>query len=443
MRDDLGGSDRRRAGKLCSRGRRIVRLRQGSPAWLGEKAGSPSNASTARNSRTGDRDPDHRPEATQEFIDKRTEQSKDPYKDVSYEGRRLQGRRLRRGQAVGVIGDCVVIADGEKAFKAAVDAAGGDSLAGEDTFSEAIRRLQRQPRRRLRRRRRADRAVRRRRSTRQPRNPAERRHRPQRSDGGRQRRAGVRSDRDRTSSDLAGEEAPDRRRLRAARLAAGDSFAAFAASGFGHQLQEAIDSLDNRASRRGPAEPAEEHAEQRRASISTRSPTRSKMPLSSPRATREQPRRRPGVTTENSEEATKTVDLGTLLRSAEAGVTAVNGEASGFSIRCAELGNKPLVVVAKDKRIAIGYGLPAALQGLDAARARRSRTTPTTRPRSPRWARTPISAFVDGPAALRLAEGDGHRADEQASSGPGQALPEEDRLRLIGTGTRATWRQRS
>ncbi len=111
------------------------------------------------------------------------------------------------------------------------------------------------------------------------------------------------------------------------------------------------------------------------------------------------------VLTSDSNEAAKTVaNLGTLLRNTRApGVTGVtSGGASGFSVRSEELGDKPLVVVAKGKRVAIGYGLPAALQGLNGESETLS-GNPTYQAAVSSLG-TPISAYADGPEALRLTE---------------------------------------
>ena len=71
----------------------------------------------------------------------------------------------------------------------------------------------------------------------------------------------------------------------------------------------------------------------------------------------------------------------------------------------ADLGAKPLVVVAKGDRIAIGYGLAAALQGLSSAGAGTTLADSSTyKAAVDSLGGTPISGFVDGPGALRLAE---------------------------------------
>src|SRR4051812_42577116 len=67
--------------------------------------------------------------------------------------------------------------------------------------------------------------------------------------------------------------------------------------------------------------------------------------------------------TESDTQATNTVsNIGLFLRKANVpGVTALKGEASGFSIRSAELSRQPVVVAAKGSRIVIGYGVASTL----------------------------------------------------------------------------------
>jgi hypothetical protein len=110
------------------------------------------------------------------------------------------------------------------------------------------------------------------------------------------------------------------------------------------------------------------------------------------------------LATDSASEAKNTVsNLGLFLRaSGLPGVTAVNGTASGFSIRSAELGREPVVVVAKGERIAIGYGLGSALAGLEEG-GETLADSPAYKEAADALGGTPISAFVDGPAALKLA----------------------------------------
>lgn len=111
------------------------------------------------------------------------------------------------------------------------------------------------------------------------------------------------------------------------------------------------------------------------------------------------------LTTEGSSEATNTVaNIGLLLRaSGTPGVTALTGKASGFSIRSDDLGPKPLVVAAQGEKIAIGYGLPAATAALAAPSGQTLSDNPAYKEAVSALDGTPITGFVDGPAALQLA----------------------------------------
>jgi uncharacterized protein DUF3352 len=113
------------------------------------------------------------------------------------------------------------------------------------------------------------------------------------------------------------------------------------------------------------------------------------------------------IEAKNSSEAQNTVsNVGTLLRAnGTPGVTAVNGEASGFSVRSPDLGAKPLVVAAKGERIAIGYGLPATLAGLDSESGPTLAKTKAYNEALNSLGGTPITGFAAGAPALRLVEG--------------------------------------
>jgi hypothetical protein len=110
------------------------------------------------------------------------------------------------------------------------------------------------------------------------------------------------------------------------------------------------------------------------------------------------------LTTDSATQAKNTVsNIGLFLRaSGTPGVTAVDGKASGFSVRSPELGRQPVVVVAKGERIAIGYGLESAMAGVSESGETLS-TTPVYKEAVSALGGTPIAAFVDGPAALKLA----------------------------------------
>lgn len=346
------------------------------------------------------------PAATQDFVDKRTAQGNDPSKDVSYGGVDFKVGGSE-DNAVGVIDEALVLADSEKEFKAAVDASQGDSLGGEDRFQTAIDAASNGSF--------ADVYV---------------------DVGGiiRQSEDGIdeqteevlgsagidpsdatavasvipQSDRIEVdlSSDLGGEAAPAGDASELLGSLPADSLAAFSFSEFNEQLEEAIDDFDEAGSP-PDLEPNELKSTAKQAGLdldkiaasledgavfiegSDRSSLGGAMV----------------VTSSSSEAADAIGSLGLLLRSSRIpGITVVSGKASGFSIRNDELGNKPLVVVAEKDRVAVGYGLSQTLAGIHAGSGATLSSTPGYKAAVSALGKTPISAYVDGRAALRLAE---------------------------------------
>ncbi|HVY97032.1 MAG TPA: DUF3352 domain-containing protein [Solirubrobacterales bacterium] len=108
---------------------------------------------------------------------------------------------------------------------------------------------------------------------------------------------------------------------------------------------------------------------------------------------------------EDASEAKNTVaNVGLLLRASHTpGVTALSGKFTGFSVRSDELGSQPLVVAAAGDRIAVAYGLRAATAALAEGGAATLSSDPTYKEAVSALGGTPISGFVAGPAALRLA----------------------------------------
>ncbi len=348
-------------------------------------------------------------EATQEFIDDQAQQSKDPYKDASYEGIDYKVGGSEE-DSMGVVGDSLVIAEGEAGFKAAVDASQGESLADEarfsDTFSAASDGSL------------ADAYV-------------DVGGLIDASEGGgidpqaQEVLQGAGLDpSDATavasvipgsdqieidlSSDLGGTEAPSGDASELLGSMPAESFAAFSATGFSDQLKEAVDKLDAAGVPSQGIPPNQLTSTLKAAGIDL-DKIASSLEEAAVFATGSNENSLGGamVLTSSSGEAAKTVaNLGVLLRNTGApGITAVasNG-VSGFSVRSAELGNKPLVVVAKEKRVAIGYGLAPALQGLAGEGGETLADTPAYKEAVSALGDTPISAFVDGPAALQLAK---------------------------------------
>jgi hypothetical protein len=344
--------------------------------------------------------------ATQEFIDKQAGSGKGSYKDLSYEeiDFKVGGPE---GTAIGVIGEWAVIADGEKAFKAAVDASNGESLAGEDRFQTAFDATSNGSI--------ADIYV---------------------DVGGVLEQSGGKTEKQAEqifessgidlseatavasvipgsdqievdlSSDLAGEKAPSGDASKLLGTMPAGSFAAFAVSGFGEQLEEAIDNLDETGI------PPELPPNKLKSTLSQAGVDLDKIAASledaAVYAEGNSMKTLGGalVVTANSDEAAEAIAaLGTLLRGARVpGVTAVSGKASGFSIRSSELGSKPLVVVAEESRIAIGYGLAQTLQGLELGSGPTLSSNAAYKAAVSSLGKTPISAYVSGADALHLAE---------------------------------------
>jgi Protein of unknown function (DUF3352) len=110
-------------------------------------------------------------------------------------------------------------------------------------------------------------------------------------------------------------------------------------------------------------------------------------------------------TSEGDRTAKNTVaNLGLLLRASDTpGVTALSGKFSGFSIRDPELGPQPLVVAAAEDRLAIAYGMRAATAALQPSGKTLSDNAAFEQAVAALGG-TPVSGFVDGPAAVRLAD---------------------------------------
>ena len=139
--------------------------------------------------------------------------------------------------------------------------------------------------------------------------------------------------------------------------------------------------------------------------------------------------------TEEESEAKNTVsNLGLFLRKAGvSGVSAVNGEASGFSIRTPELGRQPIVVVAKGSRIAIGYGLASVGSAFQES-GKTLAGSAAYEDATSALGSTPIAAFVNGPSALNLATALIPSGDE----GFAEAKPYLQKIEYLALGSEAS-----
>lgn len=347
------------------------------------------------------------PTAAQDFIDKRASQGKSPSKSVSYAGVKFEVGGSE-DNAVGLIGETVVLAQSEKEFKAAVDASQGESLGGEDRFQKAMENASNGSL--------ADIYV---------------------DVGG----IIAQSENDDTtaqakevlqsagidpseatalasvipqsnqivvdlSSELDGQKAPTGNASKLLGSLPASSFAAFSTSEFSEQLKEAIDSLDEEGIP-PDLEPGELKGSLEQAGVNLDEIAESleEAAVFAEGSSRDSLTGAMVVTSKSSEAAEAVVSLGTLLRGASVpGITAVSGKASGFSITSSALGRKPLVVVAKEKKIAIGYGLAPAVAVLNGGSGATLAGTAGYKAAVSALGKMPISAYVDGPAALRLAE---------------------------------------
>ncbi len=343
------------------------------------------------------------PEATEKLIAERANAGDE---DADYAG--VDFKVSDSGdRAIGLIDDALVLAAGEREFKTAVDAAQGDSLADEDRFQETVAvasdasfadayvdigGILEQSDDRI------DPRVR-----------------------GVLRGAGLdpseatavaslipRSEQIEidVSSDLAGREAPDGDVSELLGSLPASSLAAFAFADFGEQLEEAVDGLDEAGipDAIGPGELKAAFA-QTGVNLERVAGSLESAAVFVSGKSREELGGALVLSGRSSEAADAIAGLGQLLRGARVpGITAVTGRGSGFSIRSRELGEKPLVVLGKGNRVSIGYGLGPALTGIAGNSAATLAGTAGFKAAKKALGNTPISGYVDGPSALRLAE---------------------------------------
>lgn len=339
-----------------------------------------------------------------EFVDKQLEEGDEKVTDGSFEG--VDFKVQEDGTTIGVFDGLVVFAGQEAVFKSMVEASNGENLGGEKEFTDAIGRA--------------------------PDNSA--------ADvfvdiGGLIEEAGNEVDSETQlfldtvgiepkeatavaslipgsdnveidfSTDLAGENPPSGDASKMLGSLPGSSVGAFAAAEFGKRFEEGIDQIDQEGIP-GQVPPHQLKKALKQAGIDLEAITgtigdvgvyvtgNSESTLGGALV----------METESETQAKNTVsNIGLFLRKAGvSGVTAVNGKASGFSIRSPELGRQPIVVVAKESRIVIGYGAASTLSSVQES-GKTLADSPAYKEAVSALGSTPISAFVDGPSALNLA----------------------------------------
>jgi hypothetical protein len=405
--DDLGGQIVSELEKSASSSGEELDFEKEVEPWLGEKGGLSFEHYDGNNfTGYGVAIQVTDTAAAQNFIDEKAKSGDEPVKDGSYEGVdfKVQGDD---GTTIGIIGDFLAVAENEAAFKGMVDASKGESLADEDSFSSTISAA---PSGSL-----ADVFV---------------------DVGGLIKQSGGSIDAEAQqfldsaglnpsnatavaslipgsnqvevdfSSDLAGENPPSGDASDLLGSLPGDADGAVAFAGFGQQLEEAIDSIDANGIS-GQVPPHKFKSTLKEAGVDLEAITSSLGDLGVFVEGNSQQSLAGAVvlTTKGAKEATNTVaNVGLLLRaSGTPGITAISGKASGFSIRDSELGPLPIVVAAEGERIGIGYGLPATTKALTTDSGDTLSDNPAYKEAVSALGSTPISGFVDGPAALHLA----------------------------------------
>jgi len=328
-------------------------------------------------------------EATQEFIDKHDE--------------------AREGRAVGLVGDFLVIAEDQKLFKQVEEASEGEALADEDTFTKAISaasdgsladvyvdvgklidqnggKIDPTARQVL-----QNAGI----------DPSEATAVASIVPGSEQIAVEL-------SSDLGGQEAPTGDASGLLDELPGEAFAGFAVSGFGEQLKEAIDSLDEEGiPGTVPPNQLKKGLKQLGIDIEGVSGSLQDAAVFASGVNKSSLGGALVLSTKGSEATEMVANIGKLLRQVHvSGVTALSGKYSGFSIRSDELGSKPLVVAAREGRLVIGYGLPQTLAGLTSGpgNGKTLSDDPAYEEAVAALGDTPIGGFADGPAALHLAD---------------------------------------
>lgn len=344
--------------------------------------------------------------AAEEFVEQQAEKTKEQIENGSFDG--VDFKVGEDGTVIGVVGDLLVIAQEESIFKEVVTASNGESLADQSTYTGAVANV--------------------------PDSSA--------ADvyfdiGGLIRAAEAEGKIDQSaklffenagfnldeatlaaslipgsgnleidvSTSLGDETAPPGDASKLLGSLPKSSVAALASAEFGKRFEEAIDQLDKNGFP-GEVPPHELKKALKEQGIDVESITSSigDAGLFLTGNSRSSLGGAAVFTAEDATQANNTVsNIGLLLRSSGApGVTAINGEASGFSIRSQGLGRNPIVVVAEGSRIAVGYGRVSALAALQESGETLSES-PAFKEAVSALGSTPISGFVDGPAALRLA----------------------------------------
>lgn len=372
--------------------------------------------------------------ATEKFIESQVESSKHPYRKGTYQGVEYQIGG-REHTAIGVVGDALLMGGTERTFHEAVDASQGDSLAGDERFTDAFAET-------------ADGSladayvdigglIRRSKKGVTPQaqaffdtaniDPTDATAVASLIPGTDQIELEI-------SSNVGGGGTPAEAAPDLLGSLPGDAFAALATSNFGDRFMEGIDKLDATGIE-GTVPPHQLKSGLRESGIDLDAIVGSLGDAAIFAVGTDEAALGGALvfTTDNPTRASNTVsNIGLLLRAAHTpGVTAIgNGGATGFSIRSPDLGRKPLVIATTGERIAVAYGPSAAFGALNSDQAKPLSENADYSAAAASLGDTPIAGFVDGPAALRLAEA----LVPSSDAGFREAVPYLRKIRFIAMG---------
>ena len=343
--------------------------------------------------------------AAREFLYKEIESGKEDAEDGSYNG--VNFKVQEDGTAIGVFDGLVAFAADEATFKAMIDASDGENLAGADAYTSAVSGVPDESA--------ADVFV---------------------DIGGLIKEAGNEIDSETEifldslgiepkeatavaslvpgskqieidlSTDLSGENPPGGDASELIGSLPATSVAAFASPEFGDRFNEGIDRIDAEGipSERIPPHKLKKTLKEAGIDLESIAGSIGDVGLY---VTGNSESSLGGALVLEAEDETKAKNtvsnIGLFLRSAGvSGVTKITEGASGFSIRSPELGRQPVVVVAKGSRIAIGYGLAPTLATFQES-GKTLADSATYKEAVDALGDTPISMYVDGGSALKLA----------------------------------------
>lgn len=436
--DDLGGLIAEELEKSAAENGEKFDFEKEVEPWLGEEGGLFLRGYSNENfEEIGAAFQTSNEDEAREFVDKQVEAKSKGSKSGSYNGVDYKVEEDETGTTFGVFDGLVVFAQSEAIFKSMVDASEGENLAGQDTFSSAIANV-----------------------------PGESAADVFVDIGGLVEESGNEIDSEAqlfldtvgiepkeatavaslipgsdnveidVSTNLAGDNPPSGDASELLGSLPGSAVGAFASAEFGKRFSEGIDQIDQEGiPGQVPPHQLKKGLKQVGIDLEAIAGTIGDVGVYVTGNSQSTLGGALVMEAESATQAKNTVSsLGLFLRKVETpGVTAINGKASGFSIRSPELGRQPIVVAAKGSRIVIGYGLASTLSSFQESNKTLS-DSPAYKEAVSALGSTPISAFVDGPSALNLASALVSPGDE----GFQEAKPYLSKISYLAVGSEAS-----